>query len=707
MRSPAYSRSAVGPPMKVMAVVGTSRAYAGGVTNRLHDAVSPYLRSHADNPVDWFGWGTEAFEEAKRRDVPVLVSIGYSTCHWCHVMARESFSDPVLAAYLNENFVAIKVDREEYPEVDSSYMAAAGAFTGNLGWPLNVFVTPAGTAFYAGTYWPPVPVSGHPAFRQVLEAVTDAFVNRRDEVESNAAAIATALKSQGAGVSGDLPESNAWETATQQLLDYEDGVNGGFGGAPKFPVAPVIQFLLERGSLGHPDAAALAHRMLRAMAHSELRDPIEGGFFRYSTRRDWSEPHYERMLYDNAQLLGAYSWAAGSVRGTAAAELLTVVEGIAGFLGSVMRVGGDAAGGGAAGGGAAGGGAAGDSSAGGGGAAGGANAQGGAFASAQDSESTVDGERLEGGYYLLERAARARQHPPALDKKILTGWNGLAIEALATAGQRHDRPEWIALARDAADFLLARHRQPDGTLLRASIGATVSAAVATLEDYGMFAAGLLAVALATGEVSYAVAARDLVDASLVAEDGVTEDGVKEAAGFRAPNGGDPVLAAQGLLLEVDPSEGAYPSGLSAMAGAAHTLYLLTGDSRYRGAAEAALKRTATIALASPISFGGALTVMTRVQAPVEQFVVVTGGNAADAHAADAAALVAGARRVTRSGGVTAILTETQAAAFAAAGLELFEGRAARNGAATAYLCRDFVCRLPVTDPAALATLLGE
>ncbi|MBC7518908.1 MAG: thioredoxin domain-containing protein [Microbacteriaceae bacterium] len=689
------------------------------MTNRLHDAVSPYLRSHAENPVDWFQWGTEPFAEAARRNVPVLVSIGYSTCHWCHVMARESFSDPALADYLNANFVAIKVDREEYPEVDSSYLAAAGAFTGNLGWPLNVFVTPAGTAFYAGTYWPPVPVSGHPAFRQVLEAVTDAFDNRREEVESNAAAIASALRSQGAGVSGDLPGAEAWQASTQQLLDYEDSVNGGFGGAPKFPVAPVIQFLLERGSLGYPDASDLAHRMLRAMAHSELRDPIEGGFFRYSTRRDWSEPHYERMLYDNAQLLGAYSWAAGSASGSEAGELLAVVEGIAGFLGSVMRVGGSASGAPLAG--------------------------AGAFASAQDSESTVDGERVEGGYYQLERAARARQNPPALDQKILTGWNGMAVEALATAGQRHDRPDWVALAREASDFLLAKHRRPDGTLLRASIGDTVSAAVATLEDYGMFAAGLLAVALATGEVSYAKAARELIDSSLASVDGdgdgngagsvdgngagsVDGDAAEDAGGldaagldaagletatpalgFRAPGGGDPVLAAQGLLLETDPSEGAYPSGLSAMAAAAHTLYLLTADSRYLRAAQAALERTATIAIASPISFGGALTVMTRVQAPVVQLVVVTGNDPGASKPAaqipNVAALVTVARRMQRSGGVTAILTERQAAAFAAAGFELFAGRPSRGTLATAYLCHDFVCRLPVTDAAALAAAL--
>jgi uncharacterized protein YyaL (SSP411 family) len=217
------------------------------MANRLAEAVSPYLRSHADNPVDWFEWGTEAFAEAQRRQVPVLVSIGYSTCHWCHVMARESFSDDALAEYLNANFVAIKVDREEYPDVDATYLAAASAFTSNLGWPLNVFVTPAGEAFFAGTYFPPVPVQPHPAFRQVLEAVVDAFTHRRDEVEGNANHIAGALRQLGDRTPGALPGDAEFAGVVAELLAYEDTEHGGFGGAPKFPVATVLDLLLDRG----------------------------------------------------------------------------------------------------------------------------------------------------------------------------------------------------------------------------------------------------------------------------------------------------------------------------------------------------------------------------------------------------------------------------------------------------------------------------
>jgi uncharacterized protein YyaL (SSP411 family) len=651
--------------------------------NRLGSSLSPYLRQHQDNPVDWYPWGREAFDEARRRDVPLLISIGYSTCRWCHVMARESFSDPALADYLNRNFVAIKVDREEYPDVDSSYLAAAAAFTENLGWPLNVFVTPQGKAFFAGTYWPPQPTGGYPALRQVLEAVVEAWNERRSEVEDNAAQVAGALRNQGAPDPGALPAAEDYARLIAEFVALEDREFGGFGGAPKFPVAPVLSFLLDRATLSgstrrarggtlepepepepepehehepepapepapepeptDADAGALAERTLRAMAASDLRDPIEGGFFRYSTRRDWSEPHYERMLYDNALLLSAYARVPGG---------LAIAEGIASFLGAVLRV------------------------------------PGGTFASGQDSESTVDGERVEGGYYRLDAADRARQAPPALDEKVLTGWNGLAIGALADAGARHERADWIALARDAADYLLEHHLKEDGTLVRASVGGRASTASATLEDYGMFAGGLLSVALATGDIAYALVARRLVDASLQGGDL-----------FGVPGGADPVLDAQGLALAVDPSEGAYPSGLSAMAAAAHTLFQLTADPRYSRASVAAMEVLAPVALTRGMSFGAALGVMTRLGAASAQLVVV-----ADDVGADVASV---ARGWDRAGGVGIVVTTAQAEAFAAAGFELFEGRVAQHGEPTAYLCRDFVCRLPLTDPGSLAGELGS
>jgi len=615
------------------------------MANRLASAVSPYLRSHADNPVDWFEWGADAFAEAARRQVPVLVSIGYSTCHWCHVMARESFSDPELAEYLNDNFVAVKVDREEYPDVDASYLAAASAFTSNLGWPLNVFVTPAGETFFAGTYFPPRAIDPHPSFFQVLTAVTDAWTERRDEVESNAAQIATALRGLGQQAPGALPGDPEFARVVAELVSYEDGVHGGFGAAPKFPVATVLHLLLDRGSLGDSGAQALAERTLAAMAGSDLRDRIEGGFFRYSTRADWSDPHYERMLYDNALLLGAYA-RAGSHE---------VAEGIAHFLVRVMQR--DAGG----------------------------------FASAQDSESTVDGERVEGGYYALSEDERAQQTPPAIDGKVLTGWNGLAIEALAASGSRLDHPEWIAAARRAADYLLERHVLAD-RLVRVSIEGTLSAASATLEDYGMLANGLLELALATGEARYAVAARSLVDATLARVDG--------HAAFTVPGGADPVLEAHGLALQADPSEGAYPSGLSAMAAAAQRLYSLTADPRYIEAARFAMELFAPLAVQRPIAFGAALGVMSALAAESTQLIVVTGESA---HEGEDVASVA--RAWQRSGAVVAVVTTAQAEAFAAAGFELFEGRGSRAGESTAYYCRDFVCALPVTDAASLLGIL--
>ncbi|MDO7883210.1 thioredoxin domain-containing protein [Salinibacterium soli] len=600
--------------------------------NRLAAAASPYLRSHADNPVDWWAWGPEPFAEARRRDVPVLVSIGYSTCHWCHVMARESFSDSEVAAYLNENLVAIKVDREEHSEVDATYLAAAGAFTPNLGWPLNVFVTPEGRAFFAGTYWPPEPVQGIPSFRQVVEAVLNAWRDRRAEVESNGDAIVAAL-TQPRAATGELPTDLSPVVAA--LEAQEDPEFGGFGTAPKFPVAPVVRFLVDRGE-------PLGMRLLDAMAASPLRDPVDGGFFRYSTRRDWSEPHYERMLYDNAQLLAAYAVGAatsGSLREPPGTRFADVADGIASFLLDTLRT------------------------------------PAGTFASAQDSESTVDGQRVEGFYYSLDAASRSRLDPPPIDGKVLTGWNGLAIEALALAGRLLGRPEWVQAAAEAADVLLA------GPIIHSSIDGVASSAPVTLEDYGMLARGLLELATTTGEVRYAEAGRDLVDASLEAGDP-----------FGVPGGGDPVLAAQGIVVEADDSDGAHPSGRSAMADAALVLYQLTAERRYRDAASRAVQRVAHAATTHPVSLGAALGVISRLAAPARQLVVVGHGELAEAAA--------------RAPGLVAIVSPEQAASWSAAGFELFDGRVEQGGRSTAYVCEDFVCRLPVTEPGELMRLLS-
>lgn len=611
---------------------------------RLATAISPYLRAHASNPVDWFPWGAEAFAEAKRRDVPVMVSIGYATCHWCHVMARESFSDPAIAEYLNAHMVAIKVDREEHPDVDAAFMAAASAFTPNLGWPLTVFVTPEGRAFFAGTYYPPRPVAGTPAFRQVLEAIVEAWTGHRADVEQTGAAVADALAASNQLPEAVLPTGAQLADAVAELSKFEDPEFGGFGTDAKFPNAPVLGFLAEQALAGEATASALGDRLYRAT--TVLRDPVEGGYFRYAVRRDWSEPHYERMLSDNAQLLDLAT-AHGDVEGATA---------VAGFLIDVLQL------------------------------------PDGAFASAQDSESLVDGQRSEGGYYALDSAGRATQPRPALDEKVLAGLNGMAIGALADAGVRFDRPVWVASAARAADQVSSAHltRTDAGVRLRrASLDGRISDAVATLEDYGGLAGGLLRLALATGDAERATLARELVDACLDGDD------------VRAPGGGDPVLAAHGITVDADRNEGAAPSGPALLADAASRLALVTSARDYRAVAERALAVNLGPALERPIAYGATMAIAARLAAPATEMVVVVPDAAS---AADP--LVTTARAWAAPGRTTSIVTQAQAAALAASGFELFADRTA-EGAATAYLCEGFACRLPTSDAAELERMLAE
>jgi len=617
------------------------------MARRLENAVSPYLRSHADNPVDWWPWGDAAFAEARRRDVPVMISIGYATCHWCHVMARETFSNPTVAEWLNDRVVSIKVDREEHPQVDAAYLAAAGAFSEQLGWPLTVFATPEGRTFYAATYLPPEPVQGIPSFRQVAEAVLEAWTERRDEVLQSAEGLQDALREATRRDAGTLPTVEQLGDAVTELIGYEDREFGGFGGAPKFPVAPVLLFLQAQGSTGDRDAAELAQRTLERLTASPLRDPVEGGFFRYATRRDWSEPHYERMLYDNALLLEAY----------ARAGLEEPAAGIVDFLGSVLRVPGG-------------------------------------LASGQDSESMLGGERSEGGYYALTAAERAQVDPPALDDKVLTAWNGLAIGGLAVAGRRlADAPtaeRARALAVELAGDVLAAHRLPDdehgrARLARASRAGRRSEAAATLEDYGDLAVSLLELAIMTGEARWATAAREFVDACIVPP---TE---RDGALVRPPGGEDPTLVAHGLATIDDPQEGAAPSGTAALARAALLLHQLTAEPRYRALAEGLIAPLGPLAVPRPIGFGATLAVATALAQPSRQLVVVSPAGASDDD------LRGYARTADNAGTVALAVTSAQATEWVAAGFALLADRVALEGRTTAYLCTDFVCRLPVTS----------
>lgn len=598
------------------------------MTNRLADTLSPYLRQHAENPVDWYPWGEEAFAEAERRDVPLLISIGYSTCHWCHVMARESFADPDTAALINDGFVAVKVDREEHPQVDGAYMAAASAFTQNLGWPLTVFTTPRGRTFYAGTYWPPEARGQMPGFRDVLAAVREAWTLRREQAEESADAVTDALARAAESTPSDLPDVVAIATAAETIAQREDRVYGGFGGAPKFPVATTLRFLqhpLVRE--GAPQAAASAERALAAMAASDLRD-ADGGFFRYATQRDWTVPHYERMLTDNAQLLDIALDAGDEA----------TVRGIASFLIDVLR------------------------------------RDGGGFGAAQDSESTIDGARNEGGYYLRPVAERADLEPPAVDGKVITGWNGLAIGALARAGAAFGERAWIDAAAAAADHVLRVNRNAAGALVRTSLDGRASAAVATAADLGLLADGLFALALATGDAEWAVTARSILDDALAGS-----------------AGDDPLLSAQGIATSPDQTDGDLPSDAAAVAGAALTAWWLGAGDRYREAAAATVSALASRSLEQPFAHGTLLRVAAGLALPPRQLVVITadrdGALAAAGRGADAE--------------VIAVVTPAQAQAFAEAGFDLFEGKDA--AAERAYDCRAFVCRLPVSDPAEVST----
>lgn len=603
--------------------------------NRLGTSVSPYLRLHADNPVDWREWGPEAFAEARERGVPVLVSVGYATCHWCHVMARESFDDPEIGELLRRDFVSVKVDREERPDVDASLMASASAFTQQLGWPLTTFLTPDGHVFFAGTYFPPTPVGQVPAFRQILAAVLDAWTERRHEVDANASAIATAIRQGavadatarsgegGAGADPGLPSVDAIRAVVDQLSQAEDTTYGGFGGAPKFPSTPLLEFLADAAADGDAEADGLLDRSLHAIRASELTD-ADGGVFRYATKRDWSVPHYERMLYDNAGLLAV-----------AGAEQ---ARGIADFLRDTLR------------------------------------RADGAFVAAQDSESTIDGRRVEGEWYRRPVAERAQLDPPPLDDQVLTGWNGLAIRGLAIAGARHGDPELVALARGAADAVLAAHVQDGHVTVRSSTPRGVSSAPATVEDVGLLAEGLLELALVTGEVSYATVARSLID-----------DGLAERFDV------DPVLASAGTATGEQPQT-AMRSGTVALASAAATLGALTGDEALRGAAARLVADRARTGTERPLGHADALGVALALQRPSREIVVVTSDTDDPMRAV--------AHRARRPGTVVAATTPEQARDWAEAGFSLFEGRDVLDRAA--YVCHDRVCELPSRSADALA-----
>ena len=674
------------------------------MANRLASATSPYLLQHAQNPVDWWEWGPEAFEEARRRGVPVLLSVGYAACHWCHVMAHESFEDEATAALMNDFFVNIKVDREERPDVDAVYMAATQAMTGHGGWPMTCVLDHEGRPFFAGTYFPDQPRHGQPAFRQVLTSLAEAWFKKPEDVASAAAAVAEHLR-QGALTASATLGATDLDQAVRGLAGEFDPLAGGFGGAPKFPPSMVLEFLRRYVDARDSGAAAggdelvrqarhMLVRTLHAMAGSGMYDQIGGGFARYAVDRGWVVPHFEKMLYDNAQLLGLYARRDNDMSRRVAAET-------ADFLLRELRT------------------------------------PEGGFASALDADSlTPEGHSEEGAFYawtpaelvealghdrgawaaelfnvtedgtfekgmstltlrhmptasgeiarlsevkarLLDaRSLRARPHR---DDKVVAAWNGLAISGLCAAGTFLDRPDYIQAAVDAAQLLLDVHLV-DGRLRRVSRDGAVGAHAGVLEDYACVALGFLDLLQATGDAAWLDRAGVLLEVALEQ--------------FRADDGGFFDTAADAEALVTRPrefSDNASPCGQSAMVHALVTYAAITGSGVHRTAAEQTLAVLAPLATRAPRFAGWALAAAETMLAGPEEVVVV------GEPGAERDALALAARR--RPGALVLVATPTETGEDAA--LDLLRHRPTVDGRPTAYVCRGMVCQQPVTDPASI------
>lgn len=745
--------------------------------NRLAGKPSAYLRQHAHNPVNWQPFDDAAFADAVARDVPIFLSVGYAACHWCHVMAGESFEDPAIGAYLNQHFVSIKVDREERPDVDDAYMAATQALSGQGGWPMSVFLTPAGKAFYAGTYFAPEPRSGQPSFRQVLAAVQEAWTERRDLVEETASDLAASLSqplwqvratamspavdlgTEHESERGAAPGSEwaaAAELAVSAMAQAEDTVHGGFGQAPKFPPTPALEFLMRHAASASPSAHlayGMAGRTLGAMVRSAVFDRLGGGFARYSVSADWSDPHYEKMLYDNAGLLQALvHWIrlagsgapdagrdAGQVEGSVppnvppdvpssvaplgVAEAQDAVRATVSWLMEEMRL------------------------------------PGGAFASSLDADTVIAGLHHEGASYRWTRAeldtaaataaldselaaevaamlgvapvgshplhagraltdaeqaafdqlkpallaARAGRVMPARDDKVVASWNAMLMAALAEAAMVLEEPAWLRAAVELGEYLAQVHW--DGQLSRVSHDGHARGIKGLLEDYAACANGYLTLYAATGDTRWFDFAGELVGA---AERDFIADGVvlnrAESGGPRAeeseagesaggvPASGGSVAGLQGSRF-ADPFDNATAAGVALLAQAFTSWAAYTGSAHHRELAESMVAGVPELARRAPRSAGGLLSVVEALAAgPVELAVVGPAGT-------DRAALVRTAWESAVPGMVIAVWD-----GGGEAPVPLLLGR---GGAHTplAFVCRNFSCALPVSTPGELLALL--
>jgi hypothetical protein len=678
------------------------------MANRLKDATSPYLLQHADNPVDWWPWSDEAFAEAKRRDVPVLLSVGYAACHWCHVMAHESFEDPGTATLMNERLVSIKVDREERPDVDDVYMTATQAMTGQGGWPMTVFMTPDREPFYCGTYFP------RANFHRLIDAVTNAWTNERDQVQEQAAQIAGTLARNASATAQSLRD-NAGPLAALKDLEpaaadraLDDVTRGavtglaadfdpdhaGFGRAPKFPPSMVLEFLLRHFErTGDPQARQLAEPTLEAMARGGMYDQLGGGFARYSVDAGWVVPHFEKMLYDNALLARVYAhlWRrTGSELGRRVAEetcdwMIRELRTPQGGLSASLD----------------------------------ADSEGeeGKFYVWSPAELTAalgpgDGAyaaevfgvseagTFEQGRSVLQRRAdppdperfaairrtlaqaREQRVRPGRDDKVVAAWNGLAIAALAETGLLLGRDDLIEAATASATLLADVHLS-GGQLARSSRDGTAGSGAGVLEDYANVAEGYLVLSGVTGDAHWVTRAGQLLDTVLSS----FGDG---AGGFY-----DTAAHAEQLIYRpADPADNATPSGTFAVAGALLSYAALTGSARHRDAALSALGVLPVLASRYPRAAGWGLAVAEAVlSGPAE--IAVVGPAGAEA----TRALLRTALAAASPGAVLALGDGTEGT------VPLLEGRGLVDGRAAAYVCRNFACQLPVTDPAALRAAL--
>jgi uncharacterized protein YyaL (SSP411 family) len=661
--------------------------------NRLAAESSPYLLQHAGNPVDWFPWGEEALSKAKTEDRPVFLSIGYAACHWCHVMEHESFEDEETARFLNAHFVPVKVDREERPDLDAIYMDAAQAMTGQGGWPLSAFLTPDGMPFFAGTYFPKEPVHGMPSFRQVLEGIAEAWRDRRADIEQQGSRVMDAI-SRAASLSASVEPLT--DEITTRALGYLrrsfDETWGGFGSAPKFPQPMTLEFVLRMTVRGVPDARSMLSTTLARMAAGGIYDQLGGGFARYATDRTWLVPHFEKMLYDNSQLAQLYTRA---WQITGEPRFRRVATETLRYLLREMRL------------------------------------PGGGFSSSQD----ADSDGVEGRFFTWrwdelaglvgEDAARAfgaapegnwegtnvlrlpesefgdqeeacralfesreRRVRPATDDKVLTAWNAMTIQAFAEAGRVFGDNAFTAAAIGAADFILSNLRGADGRLLR-SWREGVPGGPGYADDYALLASAMLSLFARTGDVRWFCEAEWLTD-ELVRL-------------FHDPaRGGFFQTGADAEALVIRPKElydNAVPSGNSAAADVLLRMALLTGDPDRERIGVSAIRLVRDALGRAPAAFGLALSALDLYIGPANEVAIV--GAMEDPATRALADEVVSVRFLPN----TVLAIAEPGDGEAADAVPLLRDRSQIDGLPTAYVCRRFACRLPVTRAEDLAAEL--